>query len=485
MANKFYVHCAIPYVNAPPHIGHTLDFIHTDVVARFHRLIGDEVLTLSGADENALKNVQAAEKEGTDIQTFVDKNSKLFEQLAEKLNTRFDVFQRGSDKEKHYPSSQKLWLLCQENGDIYKKSYKGLYCVGCEVFYTPDELNAEGECFEHPGRKLEEVEEENYFFKLSKYQDKIIELITSSKYQIIPEKRKNEALAFLKSGLEDISISRTNQRAKNWGVPVPGDPTQRIYVWFDALNIYQSGVGFGLDEKKYQKWWPADLQIVGKGILRFHAIYWIAFLLSAGLKLPKALFVHDYFTVNGQKMSKTVGNVYNPLPLLDKYGADPLRYYCLAKISPFEDGDFSEEKFFEAYNADLANNLGNLASRVAKLCETSKLQVETSTKQSLDPEITRILETYQFNLALQAIWKKIDAQNLRIDREKLWENTQGKHKTLAEIVADIRWIATNLQPFLPETAEKIETQFKDPEIKSAAPLFPRLSQTGILTSSGL
>jgi methionyl-tRNA synthetase len=176
-------------------------------------------------------------------------------------------------------------------------------------------------------------------------------------------------LSFLKNGLQDISISRSNQRAKDWGVPVPGDTNQRMYVWFDALNIYQSGIGFGWDEEKYKKWWPADIHVIGKGIIRFHAVYWPAILLSAGLKLPKQLFVHEYFTVNGQKMSKTLGNVYYPLPLLEKYGADPLRYYCLAKISPFQDGDFSEEKFKESYNADLANGLGNLVSRVAKLCE--------------------------------------------------------------------------------------------------------------------
>lgn len=472
--NKYYIHCAIPYVNAPPHIGHVLDFIYTDVIARYRRLLGDEVLTLSGADENALKNVQAAEKEGVDTQTLVDKNTKLFLELSEKLNTKFDIFQRGSDKEKHYPASQKLWQQCQANDDIYKKSYKGLYCVGCEVFYTPDELNPEGECFEHPGRKLEEVEEENYFFRLSKYQKQIIDLINSGKYQIIPEKRKNEVLSFLKSGLEDISISRSNERAKNWGVPVPGDPSHRMYVWFDALNIYQSGIGFGWNDKQYKKWWPADLQIIGKGILRFHAIYWIAFLLSAGLKLPKVLLVHDYFTVNGQKMSKTVGNVYNPVSLLDKYGTDPLRYYCLAKISPFEDGDFSEDKFFEVYNADLANNLGNLVSRVAKLCETSDLKVEPQDMQNLDQEIAKLLDTYQFNLALQAIWKKIDSLNKQVDENKLWENTTEKQDVLTEIVEGIRWVSTNLQPFLPETAEKIESQFKGPKIKSENPLFPRI-----------
>ena len=239
--------------------------------------------------------------------------------------------------------------------------------MGCETFYEKEELNRDGECFEHPGKKLDAVEEENYFFALSKYQDKLIKLIESDELEIVPQERKNEVLSFVKSGLKDISISRSNERAKNWGVLVPGDNTQRIYVWFDALNIYQSGIGFGRDEEKYNKWWPADVHVIGKGIIRFHAVYWPAFLLSAGLKLPKKIFVHGYYTVNGQKMSKTLGNVYDPVPLLEKYGADPLRYYFLAKTPPFTDGDFSEEKFVEAYNSDLANGLGNTVSRIVGL----------------------------------------------------------------------------------------------------------------------
>ena len=472
--NKFYISCAIPYVNAKPHIGHALEFIQTDLIGRYHRLLGDEVLQLTGGDENALKNVQAAEAAGEGVQSFVDKNAQLFFDLTLKLNTRFDVFQKGSDREKHYASSQKLWELCAEAGDIYKKSYKGLYCVGCETFYSPEELNQQGECWEHPGKKLEEVEEENYFFRLSKYQDKILQLVESDEYKIIPGKRKNEVLAFVKSGLQDISISRSNERAKDWGVPVPNDPAQRIYVWFDALNIYQSGVGFGWDEEMYQKWWPADLQVIGKGILRFHAVYWIAFLLSADLKIPKALLVHDYFTVNGQKMSKTVGNVYDPVPLLDKHGADPVRYYCLAKITPFDDGDFSEDKFFEVYNADLANNLGNLVSRVAKLGENIGLTVGQTEVSEFDREVVENLDDYRFDLALQTIWRWIDSLNKKIDLEKLWENTVDKQPVLVEIVHEIRKIAFNLRPFLPETAERIGGQFKGPKISAAQPLFPRI-----------
>jgi len=471
--SKYYITAAIPYVNAKPHIGHALEFTQADTVGRYHRLLGEEVALLTGGDENALKNVQAAEDAGVDIQTFIDQNAELFKNLLVKLDTQFDIFQKGSDKEHHYVSAQKLWELCDKNGDIYKKSYKGLYCVGCEAFYTREELNENGECFEHPGKKLEEVEEENYFFKLSKYGDRITKLIESGEYEIVPEFRKNEILSFLKGGLQDISISRTNERAKNWGVPVPGDNSQRIYVWFDALNIYQSGVGFGWDDEKYNKWWPADLHVIGKGIIRFHAVYWPAILLSAGLKLPKKLFVHEYFTVNGQKMSKTLGNVFDPIPLLEKYGADPLRYYCLAKISPFQDGDFSEEKFVESYNADLANGLGNLVARVARLAEKNNVVVSDKA-DSFSPEVEEHLQNFKFNEALHFIWEKISEADKRVNEEKPWELEEEKARpVLDELAKRIQQIAFNLQPFLPETSEKILKQFSG-EVKSSDPLFPRI-----------
>lgn len=483
-AMKQYITCAIPYVNAPAHIGHSLEFIQGDTVARYHKLLGDDVLFLSGADENALKNVQAAEEAGENVQEFVDKNAKLFEDLAKKLNVNFDIFQKGSDP-KHYLASQKLWELCSKSGDIYKKSYKGLYCIGCETFYTLEELDKKGECFEHPGKKLEEVEEENYFFKLSKYQDKLIQIIESDQYQIIPDFRKNEVLAFLKSGLQDFSISRTKERAKNWGVPVPGDPNQREYVWFDALNIYQSGIGFGWDEDNYKKWWPADLHVIGKGIIRFHAVYWPAILLSAGLQLPKKLFVHEYFTVNGQKMSKTLGNVYDPNIAIDKFGADALRYYCLAKISPFQDGDFSEEKLAESYNADLANGLGNLVARVAKLCEKHNIKAP-QLPNIFDPKLEKSLKEFKFNEALTYLWQLITEADKKVNQEKPWELEGEKAKeVLEDLVKRVQHIGFNLQPFLPQTSEKIRKQFSG-QIKSQSSLFPRLraSSAEVATQAG-
>ncbi len=480
--NKFYLTTAIPYVNAKPHVGHALEFVQADVIKRFHKILQDETLLLSGADENSLKNVQAAEKAKLPIQEFIDKNSELFEELAKKLNVEFDVFQRGSGIS-HHKASQHLWQLCSH--DIYKKTYTGLYCVGCELFYEKNELNEKGECFEHPGKPLEEVSEENYFFKLSKYQNQIKELIEKDELKIYPTFRKNEVLGFLKEELKDISVSRSNKRAKNWGVQVPNDKTQKMYVWFDALNIYQSGIGFASDEKKYKKWWPADLHVIGKGIIRFHAVYWPAFLLSAKLPLPKALFVHGYLTVEGQKMSKSLGNVVDPLESIKKYGADALRYYLLSQISPFQDGDFSIKRLEEVYNSDLANGLGNLVARVAKLCETVNFKQAPAEKSvhiiSDKNEYLDLLNVYRFNDALSLIWNKIAKLDKFINQEKPWEliknqNTKRPLKTILEHAVDeIEEIAVLLEPFLPETAEKIKQQFTRPEIKAQSPLFPRIA----------
>lgn len=458
--NKFYITAAIPYVNAKPHIGHVLEFVQVDAIKRYHELLGEDAVSLSGGDENALKNVQAAEKAGQPIQEFVDENTEAFRQLAIKLNGEFDFWQKGSDQKTHFPSSQKLWQLCQK--DIYKKSYKGLYCVGCEAFYTPDELNENSECFEHSGKKLDEIQEENYFFKLSAYQEKLIKLVETEELKIVPDFRKNEVLSFLKGGLKDISISRSNERAKNWGVPVPGDLNQRIYVWFDALNIYRSGAP--------EEYWPADVHAIGKGISRFHCVYWPAFLLSAGIALPKTIFIHGYLTVDGQKISKSSPQtVIDPVPLIEKYGADAIRYFLLAKISPFDDGDFSEKKLIEVYNADLANGLGNLVARIAKLAEKVSYSANPA-KLSLYIN----LDGFRVDLALEKLWGKIKELDAEIDKAKPWQLEDDKLKEfLNKIVPEIQNLAFNLQPFIPATAEKIQKQFTG-KIKSGTPLFPRI-----------
>ena len=472
--NKYYFTSAIPYVNAAPHIGHAQEFVYSDTIRRFKKLQGFDVSYLCGSDENGLKIVRAAEEKRTDPQKFTDVNQEKFLHLAQKLQVEFSFWQRGTDLN-HHKSSQELWKLCDKNGDIYKKNYTGLYCVGCEAFYTKDELDTNGECFEHPGRKLEKVTEENYFFKLSKYQKFLETLIEKDQLKIVPYSRKNEALSFIKRGLEDFSISRSRQRAKNWGVEVPGDRSQIIYVWFDALNIYQSGIGFGWDNKLYKSLWPAGLHVIGKGILRFHAVYWSAILKSAGLALPKQLFVHGYLTVNGAKMSKTLGNVIDPFTFIEKFGSDAVRYYLLKEIPSDADGDFSEKRFKEIYNADLANGLGNLVARVAKLLEINKVHTGKNDVNKFSEEVKIKLEDYKFDSALKNIWEKITKLDRLLQENKPWEKT-GLHQQALwnELTGGIREITYDLQPFLPETADKIIKQFEGPEIKSAAPLFPRI-----------
>ena len=475
---KFYLTSAIPYVNAAPHIGHAQEFVYADAVKRYHQLLDEDVRYLCGADENALKIVQAAVAAKTDLQKFTDIHQKEFLDLAAKLNVQFDVWQRGTDKEHHFPSSQKLWQLCAKAGDIYKKSYEGLYCLGCEQFYAAEELDTNGECFEHPGKKLEIVKEENYFFKLSKYQDFIAQLLTNDELKVYPEFRKNEALGFVKKGLEDFSISRTKERAKGWGVPVPGDPDQIMYVWFDALNIYQTGIGFSWDEKEYEKWAPQDVMVIGKGITRFHAIYWPAILQSAHLKLPKKLFVHGYMTVDGAKMSKSVGNVIEPVSVIKKFGTDAVRYYLLKEIPAYSDGDYSERRFREVYNADLANGLGNLVARVARLA--SKVALEKPSVITFDEvapaDYRQALDEFRFNDAIVIVWEQIKAADKLIDERKPWK-LEGKplSEFITGIVPTIREIAMLLQPFLPETSDKILTQFSQTGIQPQSPLYPRLT----------
>ncbi len=465
MNKPFYITTAIPYVNANPHLGHALEFVQADTIARFYKLLGKKVITLTGSDENALKNVQAAEKNNLSPKEFVDKNALLFLELTKKLNTHFDVFQKGTNSN-HLKSSQELWLRCQK--DIYKKNYQGLYCLGCEAFYTKEELNENGECYEHPGRKLELLTETNYFFKLSKYQNQLIEIIKTNQVEIIPETRKNEVLSFLSKPLLDISISRSNERAKNWGVPVPNDPTQRIYVWFDALNIYRSGVN--------EKIWPADIHIIGKGIIRFHAIYWLAFLLSAKLSLPKKIFVHGYINVNGQKMSKTLGNVIDPNLIIEKYGTDTLRYYLLKEIPPFDDGNFTWERMKEVYRADLANELGNLLLRLTKLAYQDNLFVEEKNidyKKIYSKKMFKLFNQFQFNLVLEEIWKDIKNINKDIDNFAPWKKSQQKRKEfLINLLKKLTLIGFQLLPFMPETGKKI-IQSTTNKINISKPLFPK------------
>ena len=463
---KFYITTAIDYVNADPHLGHALEKIQTDVLARYQRFLGNDVFFLTGSDENSLKNVQAAQEEGVPVKKLVDRNTKKFYELKKTLNLSFDDFIRTTEK-RHIQGVQKLWKACQK--DIYKKTYQGLYCLECEEFYKENELE-NGLCPEHK-IKTELIEEENYFFRLSKYQDKLKKIIEKDEIKIIPQTRKNETLSFINQGLEDICISRSAERAQGWGIDIPGDPTQKIWVWFDALSNYINALGYPTNSQKFKKYWPADLHVIGKGILRFHAIYWPAILLSAKLALPKKIFVHGYLTSSGQKMSKSLGNVIDPFELVKKYGTDPVRYFLLREIPPTEDGDFTYQKFEGRYNSDLASGLGNLVARVITLAKKFKVTIQGS--KSINEtwkKYKRSLEEFKFNEALISIWELISFCDRYIEKERPWEKKKNQKEVIGNLLLVIAEIAKLLEPFLPETSEKILKQLKTQKSKL---LFPR------------
>jgi len=473
MSKRIYIPQAIPYVNAAPHIGHALEFVQADTLARFYLQLEYEVFYSTGADENSLKNVQAAEVEGIPTKELVDKNAKKFEDLKSALNLSWDIFNRTSD-EHHFAGAQKLWKLCKKE-DIYKKNYKGLYCVGCEIFYTPEEIVG-GKCPDGH-TNIEEQEEENYFFKLSNYQKFLEDLIETDKLKIVPETRKNEVLSFIKQGLADFSISRTRERARGWGVPVPGDNSQVMYVWFDALTTYLTALGFGSsDQSLYKKFWEENeniVHVIGKGIIRFHAVYWIAMLASSGIKLPQTEFVHGYITLEGEKISKSLGNVVDPFDVVNDFGADVVRYYLLREIPSYGDGDFSLRRLKEIYNGELANGLGNLVARVAKLAEKAKVSIPDNLGV-ISGGVRKNLEIFRFDLALDSIFNKISELDGQINKEKPWEKEGVELKGIIEpIASDVTQIGYDLSPFMPETSEKILKQFSG-KITSGEALFPRI-----------
>ena len=469
--NKFFISTAIDYVNASPHLGHALEKIQADVVARYHRLFGEEVFFLTGTDENSLKNVQAAKKENVAVEKLVEKNAKKFHELKDILNLSFDDFIRTTEK-RHTEGAQKLWLACKK--DIYKKTYRGLYCVGCEEFYKEKEL-VNGLCPEHKV-KPEMIEEENYFFKLSKYQSELKKIYEKDEIKIIPQGRKNEVVSFINSGLEDICISRSAERAQGWGINVPSDSSQKIWVWFDALSNYLNALDYSENGPKLKKYWPADLHIIGKGILRFHTVYWPAMLLSAGLSLPKKIFVHGYLTSGSQKMSKSLGNVVDPFELVKKYGTDPVRYFLLREIPSTEDGDFTYEKFEQRYNSDLAKGLGNLVARVVTLAANIPAKLNSNSELNVAIEKTEKkyqlgLAEFKFNEALVAIWELISICDKYIEKERPWEESGKQKEIISDLLFAVNEIAELLRPFLPETVEKILEQLKT---RKSKPLFPRI-----------
>lgn len=472
MPKPFFITTAIDYVNAAPHVGHAVEKVLTDCVARYHRLSGDETYFLTGSDENSLKNVQAAERAGRPTEEFVAENAEAFKNLAGSLDLSFDQFIRTTEK-RHFEGAQKMWRAFKSE-DLYKKAYSGLYCVGCEEFKLEKDL-VNGLCPDHQ-KAPEVVEEENWFFKLSNYQATLLELVESDRLKIYPDYRKNEVMSFIKMGLEDFSISRSVERARNWGVPVPGDESQIMYVWVDALSNYITALDYATDGELYQKFWASDserVHVIGKGILRFHAIYWPAMLLSAGLPLPTTIYVHEYLTINGQKMSKSLGNVIYPNELVEKFGIDGTRYLLLTALPYSKDGDLSWEKMTEKYNADLANGLGNLVSRVLKLAE--KIENTTIEMGLIDGFQEQLMAEFKVADVLTGIWSRIAVANKEIDENKPWElakTNQAEFETVMRgLLSRIRIIAFALRPFLPSTAQKIETALKTGIVE---PLFQRI-----------
>ncbi|MCX7928467.1 MAG: methionine--tRNA ligase [Patescibacteria group bacterium] len=470
--SKFYITTTLPYVNANPHIGFALEIVQADTIARTHRLLGDEVIFNFGTDEHGLKIYKKALEEGKNPQDYVDEYAKKFDALKEALNLTYTNFIRTTNPI-HKKAAQEFWKRCLENKDIYKKMYKVKYCVGCELEKTESEL-VEGKCPLHPNLELEIIEEENYFFRFSKYQKPLLNFYKENPNFIVPNSKFKEIKSFVKKGLQDFSISRLKAKMP-WGIDIPNDPEQVMYVWFDALINYISTLGWPKQDSNYKNFWPG-YQFAGKDNLRQQAAIWQAMLMSAGLPNSRQIFIHGFITVNGQKISKSLGNAINPIEIVNKYGTDALRYYLLAKIHPYEDSDFTYEKFEKVYNADLANGLGNLFARISAM--TRNLQIETDKKKlKISKEVVNWLSEYRFDKALKFVWQQIKKADIYINENKVWELPNIKKKNaLSYLINAIEQIAFDLQPFLPETAEKILnydfTLIKAPQ----KPLFPRLKQ---------
>ncbi len=472
---RVFITTSIPYVNSTPHLGFSLEIVQADALARYYRCVGYDVFFLTGVDENAIKNAQKAREKGRDVQEFVDENAQAFYRLKKTLNLSFDKFIRTTSDE-HKRAVHEFWRRCRK--DIYKSKYKGLYCVGCEAFYKKGEF-PEDICPDHK-RKLEYIQEENYFFALSRYEKKLLELFEKNKIIVLPEFRKKEVLNFIDQGLEDFSISRSKKRAYGWGIDVPDDPSQKIYVWFDALINYLSGLGFP-DSKNFSTYWAENknkIHLIGKDIVKFHLIYWPAMLMSAGLDLPDKVFVHGHISVEGRKMSKSLGNVVSPFDLVEKYGQDAVRYYLLREIPSGSDGDFSEQRFKDIYSAELADQLGNLILRILSMA--ARENIEMPEPKQLDfPEVAgqdfcQLMEGFRINQAIELVLARIKHLNKSIDEFQPWQRSgEEKRSFLRKMLQDLFDLGRILEIFMPETGEKIK-KYTTGKIKKHPPLFAKI-----------
>jgi len=478
MPEKFYITTPIYYVNAKPHIGHAYTTIAADVLARFQKLQGKEVFFLTGTDEHGLKIQKKAQENGKNPQQFVDEISGEFKKLWKDLNIEYSNFIRTTDP-KHIAAVQKVLQTLKDNGSIYLGTYFGMYCVGCEQFKSENEL-VDGKCPDH-NTVPEKMEEECYLLKMADIQDDLIEKIEKNEFWIAPERYRNEMLAFLKSQkLNDISISRKNVQ---WGIPLPFDPEQTAYVWIDALLNYLTGIGWdpvkseadhGASGDNFSKFWPANVQLIGKDILRVHATIWPAILLHLGIELPKVLFTHGHILSDGKKMSKTLGNAIAIEEMIEKFGADGTRYLLLS-AGPFgQDIDVTMERMIENYNADLANGLGNLVSRVVKLSENYEKNI-SNREFKIDGNIIERFSRFRFDQELKMTWLLVAEDNKYIAETKPWELVKNNQKAFNEVMdklmRDLFVIANRLMPFMPDTSEKIK---KALETKQTEILFPRI-----------
>jgi methionyl-tRNA synthetase len=501
-----YITTTIPYVNARPHLGFALELVQADVLARYHRSTGEQVRFQSGTDDNSLKNVLAARAAGVGVQEFVDASAAAFTGLAEPLSLSVDDLIRTSSDPRHRAGVERLWRACAASGDLYRKHYEGLYCVGCEQFYSAAELQ-DGRCPDH-GTVPDQVCEENWFFRLSRYAGQVRSLIADGAIRIEPAQRRNEVLALIDAGLEDFSVSRSTQRARGWGIPVPGDPGQVIYVWWDALGNYLTALDYTGAGENLARWWTGArrrVHLLGKGVLRFHAVYWPAMLLSAGEAVPTDIVVHGYLTENGRKISKSSGATVDPYDLAGAYGTDAVRWWLLREVPRGADADFTVDRLVSRANDELANGIGNLVNRVVAMVHRYRdghvpatasapaavaLDTVALDTVALDTAIgdapgliAEALEDFDFRRATEAVWRIADEANRYVNRTRPWDLAKAGDQAeldaaLSVLVRACQAIGAQLAPFLPDAAARVSRQCAPGEgglLPSPAPLLPRHS----------